>query len=110
MEIAIAAVLACFSLAIVAFPLLVARSRGEALGETSQPPVQITGAALEFQGIRESIQTLQLDYELGKVSAEQYHEQLQSYRLAAADALRRQGQEPPSSITAPETSVEATDR
>ena len=109
MEIAIAAVLACFSLAVVAFPLLAARRGGQASGEAVQPPVQIT-AALEFQGIRESIQTLQLDYELGKVTAEQYQEQLQAYRLAAADALRRQGQEPSSSTTSPEPSVEASDR
>ena len=108
-EIAIAAVLACFSLAVVAFPLLMARRGDGAQAEGAQPPVQITAAALEFQGIRESIQTLQLDYELGKVTPEQYREQLQAYRLAAADALKRQGQEQPSAVTPPEPSVDATD-
>ena len=88
MAIVVGVVLAIFSLVIVIFPLVMARSRkGASIGGKVVSPDM-----LEFQSIREAIQTLRLDYDLGNVTGQHYQEQLQGYRLAAANALRRQGQ------------------
>ena len=106
MEIAIASALALFSLAVVVFPLLRSQYGGKASGEETQPSLE----ALEFQAIRESIESLQLDYQLGKVTTEHYREQLQAYRLAAADVLRRQGQDQPNPATGPEPADETDGR
>ena len=84
----VAVALSLFCLAIVVFPLVLARY-GHRTGGTgaARPP-----DALEYQAIREAILTLRLDHDLGKIDPEQYQEQLQGYRLAAADALRRHSQ------------------
>ena len=88
MAIVVAVALSILSLAIVLFPLVVARY-GQ---RTTREQEDASPEALEFQSVREAIQTLRLDYDLGKVAPGQYEEQLQAYRLAAADALRRQSQ------------------
>ena len=85
LAIVVAVGLSLFCLAIVVFPLVLARYGRRTAGTgaaTSQD-------ALEYQAIREAILTLRLDHDLGKIGPEQYQEQLQGYRLAAADALRR---------------------
>lgn len=70
------------------YPLVVARSKNleVASGEDVSPH------DMELESIRDSIQTLRLDRDLGNITAGQYREQLQSYRLAAANALRRQAE------------------
>ena len=88
MAIVVAVALSIFCLAIVGFPLVLARygHRTSGIGAAASPD------ALAYQSIREAILTLRLDHDLGKIGPEQYQEQLQSYRLAAADALRRHSQ------------------
>ena len=85
MAILVGVVLALFSLAIVVYPLVVARSRSR------EVPVgeDLFQDDLELESIRDSIQTLRLDRDLGKISGEQYQQLLQSYRLAGANALKR---------------------
>ncbi len=86
----IGAVLAIFSVAVLAYPLMKSRSRGqpemtEAEGEAGFP---------ELDSIYESIRTLRLEYELGKVQENLYRQQMSEYRLLAAAALRgREGQQ-----------------
>ena len=88
MAIVVAVGLSLFCLAIVVFPLVLARYGRQAKGtEAAKSP-----DALEYQAISEAILTLRLDRDLGKIGPEQYQEQLQDYRLAAADALRRHTQ------------------
>ena len=43
----------------------------------------------ELDSIYESIRTLRLEYELGKIEENLYHQQISEYRLLAAAALRR---------------------
>ena len=80
----VGAVLAMFSVVVLAYPLMKSRSRGqrdmpETAGENGFP---------ELDSIYESIRTLRLEYELGKVEENLYHQQISEYRLLAA-ALRR---------------------
>ena len=81
-------VLALFCLAIVIYPLVVTRQRNRLvqLGE------DLSQDELELESIRDSIQSLRLDHDLGKVTGQQYEEQLQGYRLAGANALKRQAE------------------
>ena len=51
----------------------------------------------DLKSIQESIQTLRLDHDLGKITREQYVQHLQSYRLAAAHALRMRTESSPRS-------------
>ena len=88
MAIVVAVALSIFCLAVVVFPLVLARYGHRTRGVEAA----VSADALEYQAIREAILTLRLDYDLGKVGPEQYQEQLQGYRLAAADALRRDSQ------------------
>ena len=88
MAIVVAIALSIFCLAVVVFPLVLARYGHRTRGVEAA----VSADALEYQAIREAILTLRLDYDLGKVGPEQYQEQLQGYRLAAADALRRDSQ------------------
>jgi hypothetical protein len=81
----IGALLAMFSVAVLAYPLVRSRSLGqpeiaEAAGEDGLS---------ELDSIYESIRTLQLEYGLGKVGEDLYRQQMNDYRLRAATALRR---------------------
>ena len=90
MTILVGFVLALFCLAIVIYPLVVTRQRNRLvqLGEDLfQGELE-----LELESIRDSIQSLRLDHDLGKVTGQQYEEQLQGYRLAGANALKRQAE------------------
>ena len=72
------------------YPLVVTRQRNRLvqLGEDLfQGELE-----LELESIRDSIQSLRLDHDLGKVTGQQYEEQLQGYRLAGANALKRQAE------------------
>lgn len=88
MTILVGFVLALFCLAIVIYPLVVTRQRNRLvqLGE------DLSQDELELESIRDSIQSLRLDHDLGKVTGQQYEEQLQGYRLAGANALKRQAE------------------
>ena len=81
----IGAVLAIFSVAVLAYPLMKSRSRG-------QPEIPEIGGEVgfpELDSIYESIRTLRLEFELGKVEENLYRQQMSEYRLLAAAALRR---------------------
>ncbi len=88
--------LACFSLALAGYPLL-RRSfvRGnEPDAEVTAPPQSIDEGSdaigVGLDAIYDSIDTLELDYQLGNVPEGQYRQQLQGYRLQAAMAVREQ--------------------
>lgn len=86
MAILVGFALTLFCLAIVIYPLVVARSRSRVVPlEEDLSPDEI-----ELESIKDSVQTLRFDYDLGKINEEYYREQLQSYRLTGANALRRQ--------------------
>ena len=81
----IGAVLAMFSVAVLAYPLIKSRSR-------SQPEIPETDEGVEFaelESIYENIRTLQLEYQLRKVPENLFRRQMSDYRLLAAAALRR---------------------
>jgi len=79
-------VLALFCLAIVIYPLLVARP-----GRLEVPADEdISQDEMALESIRDSVQSLRLDRDLGKITGEHYEELLQGYRLAGANALKRQ--------------------
>ena len=87
----IGAVLAMFSVAVLAYPLMKARSRGQPeMSETEEENV-----VPELDSIYESIRTLRLEYDLGRVEENLYRQQLSDYRLLAAAALRRRGEQQP---------------
>ena len=81
----IGAVLAVFTVAVVAYPLMKSRYRGQPEMTEAEE-----GAGFpELDSIYESIRTLRLEYELGKVQENLYRQQISEYRLLAAAALRR---------------------
>ena len=82
----VAAVLVVLIVGVVVYPFLVRRPSGspEDLSDGTGPATAEVGAVMD------AIQTLQLEYRLGKVPDELYQEQLRAYRLQAASILRRQ--------------------
>ena len=89
MTLIVGAVLALFSLAIVAYPFLKSRMRTHGYHGTA-----ITAeASPELEPVYDAIRTLQLEYQLGRVPENLYREQLTGYRLQAAAVLRQQNQE-----------------
>jgi len=90
MTLVVGALLALFSIAIVAYPFLKSRRRARGSHETAA----ITGAALpELEPVYDAIRTLQLEYQLGRIPENLYREQLTAYRLQAASVLRQRVQE-----------------
>lgn len=85
MALLVAAALVILSVAIVLYPFMKLRSRSRAEGR--EAGADFSGPDLE--SILESIGTLQLEYQLGKVPEDDYQRQLRSYRLGAAAALRQ---------------------
>ena len=81
----IGAVLAMFSVAVLAYPLMKSRSRGQ----PEMPEAEEGVGFPELDSIYESMGTLRLEYELGKVAENLYRQQMSEYRLLAAAALRR---------------------
>ena len=89
MTLIVGAVLALFSLMIVAYPFF--KSRMASGG--SQRPANTAPPAPELEPVYDAIRTLQLEYQLGKVPENLYREQLTAYRLQAASFLRQRFQE-----------------
>ena len=85
MALLVAAALVILSIAVVLYPFMKLRSRSRA--EESGAGAGSSGPDLE--SLLESIRTLQLEYQLGKVPEDDYQRQLRSYRLEAAAALRQ---------------------
>ena len=78
--------LACFSLVIVGYSFF--RGTDARRVETGAPAPDDDGVGLD--AILDSIDTLELEYQLGNVTEEQYHQQLQSYRLQVAMMVKAQ--------------------
>ena len=82
----VGAALAAFTIAVVAYPFLRSRLRSV----RSRPPTEARLATPELENIYDAVRTLQLEFQLGRVPENLYQEQLQSYRLQAAAALRQE--------------------
>jgi signal recognition particle subunit SEC65 len=85
MALLVAAALVILSVAIVLYPFMKLRSRSRAEGREAGADFSDP----DLESILESIRTLQLENQLGKVSEDDYQRQLRSYRLGAAAALRQ---------------------
>ena len=84
----VGALMAVFSIAVVAYPILKSRLRA---GPGDGPPD--VDSATDLGNIYDSIRTLQLEYQLGQVPDNLYREYLRGYRLQAAATLRRRMEE-----------------
>ena len=84
MAIIIGAVLCLFSIAVLLYPFFIAPRAGSAPGtlEGSDESPQ------ELESVYQAIRTLQLEHELGRVPDGSYNDQLDAYRLEAAEILR----------------------
>ncbi len=81
------AALAVFSLLMVGYSFF----RGNETAADSSLPAQTVGEdGVGLDSIYDSIDTLELEYQLGNLPEEQYRQQLQAYRLEAATAIREQ--------------------
>ena len=78
--------LALLCIGVVAYPFFKTRSFQRADPSLPAPP----GGVTDIDAIYEALQTLRLEYQIGKVPEELYHEQFRAYRLQAATALREQ--------------------
>lgn len=88
MALLVGAALVILSVAIVLYPFIKLRSRSREEGRKAD--ANFSGPDLE--SILESIRTLQLEHQLGKVPEDDYQRQLRSYRLEAATVLRQRGE------------------
>lgn len=91
----VGAALAAFSLVMVGYAFF----RGDVPeDEDSVAPAPPGDDSVGLDAIYDSIDTLELDYQLGNVPEEQYRQQLQGYRVQAAMAVRsmlERGEAPP---------------
>jgi hypothetical protein len=83
----VGAALACFSLVMVGYSFF--RSRAPE-GEPDSPVQPSEDQNVDMDAIFDSIDTLELEYQLGNIPEMQYRQQLQSYRLQVAVAVRDQ--------------------
>ena len=97
----VGAALACFSLLMVGYSFFrgdrhhaseAGRSSAAPEPQLSEPPPAEGPDAIGvgLQSIYDSIDTLELEYQLGNLPEEQYRQQLQTYRLEAAAAIKSQ--------------------
>jgi hypothetical protein len=84
MAIFIGAVLTLLSIAVIVYPFLKSRASG---GETV-PEAGTDSDVPDLDAIYEAIRTLQLEHQLGNIPQGLYQEQLDSYRIQAALALK----------------------
>ena len=81
----IGAALACFSLVMVGYAFF----RGnESTPNESGPAAAIADDSVGLDSILDSIDTLELEHQLGNVPDAQYRELMQSYRLQAAQTIK----------------------
>lgn len=84
MAIIIGAVLSLFSIAVLLYPFFKTRRAGsasaalEGSGESPQ----------ELESVYQAIRTLQLEHQLGRIPDGSYEDQLDAYRIEAAEILR----------------------
>ena len=83
----IGAALACFSLVMVGYSFF----RGnDARPEAALPNDSGSDEGVGLDAIYDSIDTLELEHQLGNIPDQQYRDQLQAYRIQAAAAIRAQ--------------------
>ena len=80
--------LAAFSLVMVSYSFFRGSSTSSGQAQSSPSPSGDDGVGSD--SIYDSIDTLELEYQLGNLPEEQYREQLQRYRLEAAAAIKSQ--------------------
>ncbi len=94
MALIIGVVLAVISVIVVVYPFLQRKGRASGEGIAGGPdPAPESAPNLvtdELDSLLEAMRTLQLDHQLDKIPDGIYQEQLRTYRLRAAGALRRQ--------------------
>ena len=87
MQLVLAVAIALLIVAVVAWPLLMRRRGGVEPSHVETPDsIRDDGAALN--DVYDAIRTLQTEYGLGRVSDDDYQEQLDEYRRQAARILR----------------------
>ena len=86
MAIFIGAVLAVLSIAVIVYPFVKSR----AFSGQSRPGENIGPEVADLESIYAAIHTLQLEHQLGNIPQGLYREQLDSYRVQAALALKQQ--------------------
>ena len=91
-------VLAVFSLVMVAHSFFRGSPASSVQAQSSLTPPPVGDDSVGLDSIYDSIDTLELEYQLGNLPEDQYREQLRAYRLEAAAAIRaqlEQGAAPP---------------
>ncbi len=89
MAIIIGAVLCLLSIAVLLYPFIKAPRPGLVDGTLEEAGLEIDGdSRQELESVYQAIRTLQLEHQLGRVPDGSYKDQLDAYRLEAAEILR----------------------
>ena len=94
----VGAALGVFSLVMVAYSFFRDSSANPGQARSSPASVAASDDNVGLDSIYDSIDTLELEYQLGNLPEKQYRQQLQAYRLEAAAAIKsqlEQGAAPP---------------
>ena len=89
MAIIIGAVLSLLCIAVLFYPFFKAQRAGLAAGTLENAGLENDGESpQELESVYQAIRTLQLEHQLGRVPDSSYQDQLDAYRLEAAEILR----------------------
>ena len=89
MAIIIGAVLSLLCIAVLFYPFFKARRGGLVAGTLENAGLENDGESpQELESVYQAIRTLQLEHQLGRVPDGSYKDQLDAYRLEAAEILR----------------------
>ncbi len=89
MAIIIGAVLSLLCIAVLFYPFFKAQRAGLAAGTLENAGLENDGESpQELESVYQAIRTLQLEHQLGRVPDSSYKDQLDAYRLEAAEILR----------------------
>ncbi len=91
MQLGLAIAIALLIIAVVAWPLVVRRRNESATPEVES--AREVDHTVALNSVYDAIRTLQTDYRLGRVSDDDYQEQLEEYRRQAARILREMDRE-----------------
>ena len=86
MAIVIGGILTLLSIGVVVYPFLKSARARRATPEYVDSPVNLPPQRLDV--VYQTIRTLHLEHELGRISDENYRTQLDAYRIEAAEILR----------------------
>ena len=89
MAIIIGAVLSLFSIAVLLYPFFKAPRAGTMAATLKNDGLENGGESpQELESVYQAIRTLQLEHQLGRVPDGSYEDQLDAYRIEAAEILR----------------------